>query len=1418
MKTITTLLTALALCTATIAWAGDIVIPTDDGHPFDLTQGILEGSGLSINGANEIDNGRNGYKATFTLQNIEDVDFYLLTFKAGTTRNDAQFHITITAQDGSVACNKYVNLTNNGTWTPNVAYSVKTSKMKKGRYTLVFDFISEGNNYVARLADIAFKKPIFIPTTDENPFDLTLGIFEGSGMKINSANEIDNGRNGYKATFTLQNIEDADFYLLTFKAGTTRNDAQFHITITAQDGSVACDTCLALTNNGTWTANVIYSMKTGMMKKGHYTLVFNFITEGNNYVARLADIAFKKPMKLKPGDNVPIENPEFDADLSGWTRDYFNGGVSKEMFGNCCATLSSNSNNTSTLSQTVTGLPDGIYLFKGNAYDQAGDWDGTAQLQTFLFLNSNYQPMKNAYDDAVGYRNIYRVFDGQSLNDKYRRTEDGRWLPATYHEWNECLAMAEGLYDNGIVAVITNGKATFGLTKTDTRRPRIICDHFCLIYLSEETNLRAYAHQLRVKTMSRLAKDALNTALNASDALHNGTLASAIGCAESSVRLFERLEETEQSVRQELSAKRPHSPQAVIEAESIINHQSSVFNSDTAAIDHILHLEHVLQRLQLPFHDIAVSTGTLSNQIEANGLETADVMSLRLTGTLNDDDFNTLKTFTNLMELDLSAISNMELPDNLFGDASTIDIYNNKLTWVTLPARLERIGHSVFYKCYSLRNMELPTTLKTVGSYAFTRCYSLDYISLPDVVTWERNSSNGGQAAFSNSGVRWVVLPPSMKSVPNTLFSGCNELRHVTFNGQSRIETNAFSNTDLRELVLPEGVTRIDNNAFAGCQSLTSVTLPSSIAITYKTPFDQCKKLQTVTLKALAPPYGGIFNTNSMSGEGRTLRVPRFSVEIYRESIWAWNQWNIEPIEELPQTINLNGVFTFEVPDDLPADYKPNITLDMITENITYAPFGRGSMVDKLLSKAGMTVNGKTMFSTGLYKQLYSPYAARTYQIRHSGSRIDLGTSLIINGQMRADQLTADLRLYTDCWEFVSFPFDVRVADIVVADGPVPFVIYGYDAEKRAEGAGGETWVKMTSDSTLHAGQGYIWRTFFPKAENSSEQRSYNQFLVSAVQNANKPKFFRNSDVEVTLAKHNAEFPQNRSWNFIGNPYPCFFDIRAMETTAPIIVWEYSGTSGNYHAYSPLDDDYVLFPGEPFFIQRPLDQSNLVFHKEGRQHDLELRYVASSNLARAVSAQPRQVFNLKLSADETDKTTDEADGNSMSALDGTRFVINEAASIDYEPGRDASKFTSLDDNVAQLYTINDGVRYAIDERPFADGIIRLGMRLPAAGEYTISLGQVKQFPSHHGEEVEAVILLDHETGTETDLTAAPYTFTATAGICNSRFTIHLGTATTVPYVALPTQQAAHLYDLQGRRVSNPHPGVYVKNNKKVIIK
>ena len=366
----------------------------------------------------------------------------------------------------------------------------------------------------------------------------------------------------------------------------------------------------------------------------------------------------------------------------------------------------------------------------------------------------------------------------------------------------------------------------------------------------------------------------------------------------------------------------------------------------------------------------------------------------------------------------------------------------------------------------------------------------------------------------------------------------------------------------------------------------------------------------------------------------------------------------------------------------------------------------------------------------------------------------------------------------------------MKISEITSTHPDDPFAIRTYDGQKRAEGKNTEAWVNLTKDDVLHAGQGYIIRTI-----NGVWGQYYNNYFFPSVNNANKPKYFTNDDVAVTLNNYPTEFPHNRSWNFIGNPYPCYFDIRAMQTTAPITIWN---RSGRYETYSPQDDDYILNPGQAFFIQRPLDNGEVLFFKEGRQMNTTVRDTIYYNSARAMMpVKPRRVFNVTL-ANETEN------------LDRTRFVVNESATTGYDAALDAPKFFSLEQGVAHLYTIADRVQYAINERPVAEGMIQLGMQLPVAGTYTIAL---------NSKTAEAVTLIDNETGTEMLLTdTGGYTFQANAGTANNRFTLRLGGATAIESVAAQLQQTEQFFDLQGRRVNTPTKGLYIKQNKKVVIK
>jgi len=1232
------------------------------------------------------------------------------------------------------------------------------------------------------LARTAFADEVTIPTTSENPFDLTLGTVTSNSTREHfTDNGVEYMYNDDLLEYTIENKENLDVCNFYVEASNGNGTATLDISLKGQDGTTVTDTTFAITNNG-WNNYSMYSLRIRAMKKGKYTLTFTFhqLTNKTWAAANIKSISFKKPLSLKPGDDVEMANPEFDDALNGWIRVNGLGNGTYSLLDNNMVLMHFNYG-TGSLSQTLYNLPDGLYLLRLNAYDSSPGWNGTDPKEPdfHVFLNDRMVPMKTAYDDAVSYRNIYRLQDGTTTtNNNYRYTTDGRWLPTHQVEWNEALAMKERLYENCVVVAITNGQASFGWKKTIDRSARIPCDHARLTYLSESTDLNAYAKTIQTSI------------------INNEDISAAIERTTLTNDLKERLSSQEQAIRTELAAKRAHAPEAIAAANAFIN-TDLAYQTDGELIDAILHAEHLMQRLLLPFYELTLSSSaTLASFIEAQGIQTTDSISLKLNGTPSSDDFATLKTLTKLTELDLSETTLTTLPNQAFADMKF-------LTWVTLPAKLEAIGNRTFLSCWRLRDMTVPTTLKSIDEYAFWTCISLDHAILPEGVTV-------GSGVYSGSGVKSVVLPKSMTEIPYNIFSNCNELAHIQFSKQEIIGQSAFENCrSLTTLTLPEGMKRMNDYCFGSCTGLTSATLPSTLTLVSR-PFGNCKNLKELTCLTFAPPYpNGITIAGDYYGNvDATLRVPKLSVASYQEAE-RWKEFDVVGIDTLPSFINIISPLTFDTSIGLPADYKPNLTFSGL-----YSYWG-GNVIS-IATRGTLTVEGSTMLSTKRFTQYYTPFAQRSMANR--GAWGPGYTSLINNGQLRADTVTIDLCLYENCWEFLSFPFDVRVGDIRYRFADVPLAIYGYDAQKRAEGKTGETWVEMTADSILHAGRGYIWQTTIPQNQVAWRSETYggdfnyqyNNFYIDAMQNATKPLFFRTGDVEVTLEKHHSEYAHDRSWNFIGNPYPCYFDIRCIETTAPLIVWTFTGSyNGRYQAYSPLDDDLILFPGQAFFVQCPLDQETLVFSKEGRQHDLDIHYdiPESPFRARAKAMMPkRQVFNLLLDGTSEEKASPET-------LDRTRFVINPHATLDYEPGRDASKFFSLNAGTAHLYTHERGVRYAIDERPLADGIVRLGLQLPTSGTYTLQLDTKAN---------EAVTLIDQTTGKETRLDGNPegYTFQANAGTCDNRFVLYLGDAATGirETATSPQQREQQFYDLQGRPVSHPQKGIYIQNNKKVIIK
>ena len=315
-------------------------------------------------------------------------------------------------------------------------------------------------------------------------------------------------------------------------------------------------------------------------------------------------------------------------------------------------------------------------------------------------------------------------------------------------------------------------------------------------------------------------------------------------------------------------------------------------------------------------------------------------------------------------------------------------------------------------------------------------------------------------------------------------------------------------------------------------------------------------------------------------------------------------------------------------------------------------------------------------------------------------------------------------------WYFIVPLYDVDLKRVYHTGG-APFVFRYYDAANRASNGTGGSWKNVT-DSVLRHSQGYIVRS-----------NAANWIHLPAVDSLSASQIFCTEDVTIPLNAQVSDNTANAHWNYVGNPYPCYYDIWYMDFPAPITVW----TGSTYKAYSLADDSYALRPMQAFFVQKPDEISEITFHKEGRQVNSDITHTANAPQRRNAVGTQRDVFNITITA-----------ANGLS--DDTRVVINEQAQRTYEIHCDASKFMSMDAACPQIYTLDDqSTPLAINERPRHEGVVRAGFYAAAAGEYTITAAGA-----------EGILIRDLDRQITHNLEVADYHFTVTeAGLCDTRF-------------------------------------------------
>lgn len=724
------------------------------------------------------------------------------------------------------------------------------------------------------------------------------------------------------------------------------------------------------------------------------------------------------------------------------------------------------------------------------------------------------------------------------------------------------------------------------------------------------------------------------------------------------------------------------------------------------------------------------------------------VNELTVVGMLNEDDLNVFKRMRQLTRLDLSNAIIEDIPN----DFSLEDYMGFGLLQELILPEINNIGNYAFYNCPRLTKITMPK-VTSIGTSAFYAC-GMTEISIPEGV------ASIADGAFSCSKIQKIIIPSSINTISRSCFYQCKSLTSVTLPSSiTTIESWAFAETPLTSIDLPkvqtidqsafyncqqlkslslgEGLRAIGNSAFSNCSLLTEVKLPGTIKDVSYSVFSGCSNIKKVTCHAVLPPnQKDGFMLSGCDMTNVKLYVPAISIDKYRASDGWKNFYTI-----LAQPDKVKDLF---IDDEVIISDVSGIASDC-SLNLDWK-WDQTSYYDSSYKIGCLDYNGDAVFQMYEYQQNYnlgnSGWSSMSYyQDAHL-------TSLIVNGPMNADVVSTTLECpSSDMWYFISLPYDTKVSDITYSKD-CRFVIRKYSGANRAL-LTGDTWQNLTSDDIIHAYEGYILRC----SENEVS------FRFPAADNKNN--VFAKDDVTIPLNEYIGEFDHNRSWNLIGNPYPCYFDSRKMEFTAPFMVW--NSYNNRYDAYSPVDDDYILRPTQAFFVQRPIDQASITFHKDGRQKDDVAQSSSEDGKPRKVASfQHREVLNFSMLHNQHE--------------DHTRIVLNEEASTNYELGKDAPKFIDGENGSMLFYTIDNGLKFAINERSIDDGIAQLGFFAEEEGEYTISL-KSSAVP---------VMLIDHEQQIETSMNE-DYTFNARQGFSDNRFTLILGEATGIEQIEIAKQ-------------------------------
>ena len=623
-----------------------------------------------------------------------------------------------------------------------------------------------------------------------------------------------------------------------------------------------------------------------------------------------------------------------------------------------------------------------------------------------------------------------------------------------------------------------------------------------------------------------------------------------------------------------------------------------------------------------------------------------------------------------------------------------------------------------------------------------------------------QNDTLGACAFYQENKLLSIKLPKNVKYIGESAFNDCKKLTKIDLpNTITAIGGSAFSGTGLTEIILPNKLERIGGSAFQYTQ-LKEIAFPTTLTTIEWGAFGDCGQLETVRIPSSLQyisdyAFGGCSNLKNVY----TYTIEPTDID---ENTFS----NFETVQLYVPTASGQNYYWNE-------GWKRFINVAEFDEEYEYFYLNNDHTLDESTGAIDGTPDADLNAGSGLTVEDGVNQNMGDLNIQHDGTN---GGSIIAgseDGNIHADNLYVNINVESGRWYFFCFPFDLKKENISMGKEGTQYIFRWYDGKERAKGNSG--WKNVTEEegSYLKAAVGYIFQcsqsdvlTISLKDVKFKKEKKYNELVANTAENL-----------------------QDASWNFVGNPYLSYYDMNSVGYDAPITVWN----GHTYEAIKPGDDDYHFAPFEAFFVQKPDGTSAMEFDADAQTtlKGSQEQVSGARSITRAINPNRRLVNIVLSNGQESDRT---------------RIVFNNNVSMEYELDCDAAKFDAA--GVPQLYTLDSrAVKYAINERPVAEGFVTLGYSVPAEGNYTLEVPRMDT----------PVYVKDNLTRIIHDFSKGNYEFYSEAGTFEGRFTILTESrATGIDKVGVD-EEDEKIYNLNGQRVNEATgKGIYIKNNRKEV--